>query len=282
MSKKEIYRMHATDALKRMKENESNTEEILNIKEKDPPLFDYDLAKELIKYNDTVTNTPKNKTPTETPSNSNDLESEVALIMGLITDAKSQLDNVDNELDINQLSIVKNDLPIYTSDFSEIKYKLSIIGTCLDSVYWFIYNNMEKPNAAKVKFETVLGNPLISDYGEKIDEYIKNAGIDEIADYVKNHIIYPPTHSEENLPENVNRIDLIKELNVLRESVFIVIGYIDGCRNLIYQTLLSEEKDHVKFDTVIFELWKINEYCNYIKQMMNEMIDKYAKLDGND
>ena len=150
MSKKEIYRMHATDALKRMKENESGTEEILNIKEKDPPLidydlaFDYDLAKELIKYNDTVTNTPKNKTPTETPSNSNDLESEVALIMGLIRDANLQLDNVDNELDINQLSIVKNDLPIYTSDFSEIKYKLAIIGTCLDSVYWFIYNNFVK------------------------------------------------------------------------------------------------------------------------------------------
>ena len=146
MSKKEIYRMHATDALKRMKENESGTEEILNIKEKDPliPLIDYDLAEELIKYNDTVTNTPKNKTPTETPSNSNDLESEVALIMGLITDARSQLDNVDNELDINQLLIVKNDLPIYTSDFSEIKYKLAIIGTCLDSVYWFIYNNFVK------------------------------------------------------------------------------------------------------------------------------------------
>ena len=47
---------------------------------------------------------------------------------------------------------------------------------------------MEKPNAAEVKFETVCGNPLISDYGEKIDEYIKNAGIDE---YAKNHIIYP-------------------------------------------------------------------------------------------
>ena len=271
MSKKEIYRMHAADALKRMKENESGTEEILNIKEKDPPLFDYDLAKELIKYNDTVTNTPKNKTHTETPSNSNDLESEVASIMGLITDAKSQLDNVDNELDINQLSIVKNDLPIYTSDFSEIKYKLTIIGTCLDSVYWFIYNNMEKPNAVEVKFETVRSNQLISDHGEKIDEYVKN------------HIIYPPTHSEENLPGNVNRIDLIKELNVLRESVFIVIGYIDSCRNLIYQTLLSEENcDHAKFDTVIFELWKINEYCKYIKKMMNEMIDKYNKLDGND
>ena len=142
---------------------------------------------------------------------------------------------------------------------------------------------MEKPNAAEVKFETVCGNPLISDYGEKIDEYInehiKNARIDE---YVKNHIIYPPTHSEENLPGNVNRIDLIKELNELRYSVFSNIGYIDGCRNLIYQTLLSEEKDHVKFDTVIFELWKINEYCNYIKKMMNEMIDKYNKLDGND
>lgn len=136
--------MHATDALKRMKENESGTEEILNIKEKDPPLIDYDLAKELIKYNDTVTNTPKNETPTETPSNSNDLESEVALIMGLIRDARSQLGNVDNELDINQLSIVKNDLPIYTSDFSKIKYKLAIIGTCLDSVYWFIYNNFVK------------------------------------------------------------------------------------------------------------------------------------------
>ena len=142
---------------------------------------------------------------------------------------------------------------------------------------------MEKPNAAEVKFETVLGNPLISDYGEKIDEYIKNAGIDEIADYVKNHIIYPPTHSEENLPGNVNRIDLIKELNELRDSVFRVIGFIDGCRNLIYQTLLSEENcDHAKFDTVIFELWQINEYCNYIKKMMNEMIDKYNKLDGND
>ena len=113
MSKKEIYRMHATDALKRMKENESGTEEILNIKEKDPPLIDYDLAKELIKYNDTVTNTPKNETPTETPSNSNDLESEVALIMGLIRDARSQLGNVDNELDINQLSIVKNEGQIY-------------------------------------------------------------------------------------------------------------------------------------------------------------------------
>ena len=143
---------------------------------------------------------------------------------------------------------------------------------------------MEKPNAAEVKFETVRGNPLISDYGEKIDEYIneyiKNVRIDE---YVKNHIIYPPTHSEENLPGNVNGIDLIKELNALRDSVFSVIGYIDGCHNLIYQTLLSEENlDHAKFDTMIFELWKINEYCNYIKKMMNEMIDKYNKLDGND
>ena len=73
---------------------------------------------------------------------------------------------------------------------------------------------MEKPNAAEVKFETVLGNPLISDYGEKIDEYIKNAGIDEIADYVKNHIIYPPTHSEENLPGNANRIDQIGRAHV--------------------------------------------------------------------
>ena len=275
MSKKEIYRMHATDALKRMKENESGTEEILNIKEKDPPLFDYDLdydlakelikhfdydrAKELIKHNDTVTNTPKHH------------DSEVALIMGLITDAKSQLDNVDNELDINQLSIVKNDLPIYTSDFSEIKYKLAIIGTCLDSVYWFIYNNMKKPNAVEVKFETVRGNQLISDHGEKIDEYVKN------------HIIYPPTNSEENLPGNVNRKDLIKELNELRDSVFRVIGYIDDCHDLIYDTLVSEEnEDHVKFNTRIFELWEINEHCNYIKKMMNEMIDKYNKLDGND
>ena len=274
MSKKEIYRMHATDALKRMKENKSGTEEILNIKEKDLPLLDYDLAKELIKYNDTVTNTPnhhKIKPPSETPSNSNDLESEVALIMGLITDAKSQLDNVDNELDINQLSIVKNDLPIYTSDFSEIKYKLGIIGTCLDSAYWFIYNNMKKSNAVEVKFETVRGNQLISDHGEKIDEYVKN------------HIIYPPTNSEENLPGNVNRIDLIKELNELRYSVFRVIGYIDSYHDLIYDTLVSEENsDHVKFNTRIFELWEINEHCNYIKKMMNEMIDKYNKLDGND
>lgn len=145
---------------------------------------------------------------------------------------------------------------------------------------------MEKPNAAEVKFETVCGNPLISDYGEKIDEYIdeyiKNAGIDETADYVKNHIIYPPTHSEENLPGNVNRKDLIKELMALRDSVFRVIGFIDGYHDLIYETLVEENWDHVKFNTRIFELWEINERCNYIKKMMNEMIDKYNKLDGND
>ena len=146
---------------------------------------------------------------------------------------------------------------------------------------------MEKPNAAEVKFETVCSNPLISDYGkkigEKIDEYIKNSRIDEIADYVKNHIIYPPTHSEENLPGNVNRIDLIKELNALRDSVFRVIDYIDGYHDLIYDTLVSEENgDHVKCNTRIFELWEINEHCNYIKKMMNEMIDKYNKLAGND
>lgn len=338
MYNKEMYRNHAIDALRRMKENGSEAKETLNIKELDPSFFDSVFAKELMKSIDTVTNTPEyhemelgmnlstnlltlkdeketilrlidnygdtdgervrsfierdlsvfidyisqlhkiiisfsqeNKTPTETPSNSNDLESEVALIMGLITDAKSQLDNVDNELDINQLSIVKNDLPIYTSDFSEIKYKLAIIGTCLDSVYWFIYNNMEKPNAAEVKFETVCDNQLISDHGEKIDEYVKN------------HIIYPPTHSEENLPGNVNRIDLIKELNELRDSVFRVIGYIDGYHDLIYDTLVSEENgDHVKCNTRIFELWEINEHCKYIKKMMNEMIDKYNKLDGND
>lgn len=211
MYNKEMYRNHAIDALRRMKENGSEAKETLNIKELDPSFFDSVFAKELMKSIDTVANTPEyhemelgmnlstnlltlkdeketilrlidnygdtdgervrsfierdlsvfidyisqlhkiiisfsqeNKTPTETPSNSNDLESEVALIMGLITDAKSQLDNVDNELDINQLSIVKNDLPIYTSDFSEIKYKLAIIGTCLDSVYWFIYNNFVK------------------------------------------------------------------------------------------------------------------------------------------
>lgn len=208
MDNKEIYRNHAIDALRRMKENGSETKETLNIKELDPTLFDSDLAKELMKSIDTVTNTPEyhemelgmnlatnlltlkdeketilrlidkygdtdgervrsfierdltvfidyisqlhkiiisfsreNKTPIETPSNSNDLESEVSLIMGLITDAESHLNDDNNELDINRLSIVKNDLPIYTSDFSEIKYKLNIIGTCLDSVYWFIYNN---------------------------------------------------------------------------------------------------------------------------------------------
>lgn len=208
MDNKEMYRNHAIDALRRMKENGSETKETLNIKELDPSLFDSDLAKELMKSIDTVTNTAeyhemelgmnlatnlltlkgekeiilrlidnygdtdgervrsfierdlsvfidyisqlhkiivsfsqKNKTPIETPSNSNDLESEVSLIMGLITDAESHLDDANNELDINRLSIVKNDLPIYTSDFSEIKYKLNIIGTCLDSVYWFIYNN---------------------------------------------------------------------------------------------------------------------------------------------
>ena len=142
---------------------------------------------------------------------------------------------------------------------------------------------MEKTNAAEVKFETVRGNPLISDYGEKIDEYInehiKNARIDE---YVKNHIIYPPTHSEENLPGDINRKDLIKELKELRDSVFRVIGYIDGYHDLIYDTLVEENCDHVKFNTRIFELWEINEHCNYIKKMMNEMIDKYNKLDGND
>lgn len=208
MDNKEMYRNHAIDALRCMKENRSETKETLNIKELDPSLFDSDLAKELMKSIETVTNTAKyhemelgmklatnlltlkgekeiilrlidnygdtdgervrsfierdlsvfidyisqlhkiivsfsqeSKTPIETPSNSNDLESEVSLIMALITDAKSHLDGVDNELDINRLSIVKNDLPIYTSDFSEIKYKLNIIGTCLDSVYWFIYNN---------------------------------------------------------------------------------------------------------------------------------------------
>ena len=208
MDNKEMYRNHAIDALRRMKENGSETKETLNIKELDPSLFDSDLAKELMKSIDTVTNTAeyhemelgmnlatnlltlkgekeiilrlidnygdtdgervrsfierdlsvfidyisqlhkiivsfsqKNKTPIETPSNSNDLESEVSLIMGLITDAESHLDDANNELDINRLSIVKNDLPIYTSDFSEIKYKLAIIGNCLDSVYWFIYNN---------------------------------------------------------------------------------------------------------------------------------------------
>lgn len=213
MDNKEMYRNHAIDALRRMKENGSETKETLNIKELDPLLFDSDLAKELMKSIDTVTNTPeyhemelgmnlatnlltlkdeketilrlidkrlidkygdtdgervrsfierdltvfidyisqlhkiivsfsqKNKTPIETPSNSNDLESEVSLIMNLITDAESHLNDANNELDINRLSIVKNDLPIYTSDFSEIKYKLNIIGTCLDSVYWFIYNN---------------------------------------------------------------------------------------------------------------------------------------------
>ena len=139
---------------------------------------------------------------------------------------------------------------------------------------------MEKPNAAEVKFKTVCGNPLISDHVEKIGEYIKNAGIDE---YIKNHIIYPPTHSEENLPGDINRIDLIKELNELRDSVFRVIGYIDGCHDLIYDALVSEENgDCVKCNTRIFELWEINEHCNYIKKMMNEMIDKYNKLDGND
>ena len=59
MDNKEMYRNHAIDALRRMKENGSETKETLNIKELDPSLFDSDLAKELMKSIETVTNTAK-------------------------------------------------------------------------------------------------------------------------------------------------------------------------------------------------------------------------------
>lgn len=109
MDNKEMYRNHAIDALRRMKENGSETKKTLNIKELDPSLFDSDLANELMKTIDTVTNTPEY----------HEMELGMSLFTNLLTlkdEKETILRLIDNygDTDIERvMSFIERDLSVF-------------------------------------------------------------------------------------------------------------------------------------------------------------------------